>query len=81
MTEAVNMDKVYAMVQGIMSVFPPDASHGEVMIAMSRAAALMSYLIGHACGNDGYDVLDDLINLIEENFDNQTVMSVTTSEH
>lgn len=79
----VNMDRVHQMVTQLMAVPPSEATQGEVILAFGKAVALMAYMIGHHSKGEypADEVLDDIINYIEESYDNQTVIVGEYHEH
>lgn len=80
MTDKVNNHKlINQMVTELMAVPKGDASQGDVIIAFAKAAALLARMVGEMRGDDGEEVLDDMIELIESYFDTQTV--VITGEY
>lgn len=75
MTDDVNNDKlINKMVTELMAVPKGDASQGEVIIAFCKATALLARMVGEFRGEDGEAVLDDMIDLIENYFETQTVI-------
>lgn len=75
MTDEVNNNKlINQMVTELMAVPSAEATQGEVIIAFSKAVALLAHMVGGFRGEDGNEVLDDMINLIENYFDTQTVV-------
>lgn len=81
--EAVNMDRVHQMVTQLMAVPPTEATQGEVIIAFGKAVAFMAYMIGHHSKGEypADEVLDDVLDCIEESYDNQTVVVAEYNEH
>lgn len=79
----VDMNRVHQMVTQLMAVPPKDATQGEVILAFGKAVALMAYMIGHNSGGKYHpdEVLDDVLNYIEESYDNQTVVISEYHEH
>jgi hypothetical protein len=79
----LNMDRVHQMVTQLMAVPSGEATQGEVMLAFGKAVALMAYMIGHHSEGRYHpdEVLDDIINYIEESYDNQTVVIGEYFEH
>jgi hypothetical protein len=83
MTEdTVNMDVVQAIVQTIMSAPPQEATQGEVIIAVCKSVALVAHMIGSMRKNqDSYAVLNDMLDLIEDYHNNQTVVVTEYTEN
>lgn len=75
MTDEVNNhDLINQMVTELMAVPKGEASQGDVIIAFCKATALLARMVGEMRGEDGEEVLDDMIDLIEGYFDTQTVI-------
>jgi hypothetical protein len=80
MTDEVNNQKlINQMVTELMAVPKGEASQGDVIIAFCKATALLARMVGEMRGEDGEEVLDDMIGLIEGYFDTQTV--IVTEEY
>ena len=79
----VDMNRVHQMVTQLLAVPTGEASTGEVILAFGKAVALMAYMIGHNSEGeyDPDEVLDDVINCIEESYDNQTIVVGEYHEH
>lgn len=66
-------DRINQMVTELMAVPKGDATHGDVIIAFSKAVALLARMIGEMQKDDSDEVLDDILDLIEHYYDTQTV--------
>ena len=77
MNDEVNdHDLINQMVTELMAVPKGDASQGDVIIAFAKATALLARMVGEMRGDDGEDVLEDMLELIEGYFETQTVVVV-----
>lgn len=77
----IDQERITNLVQELLAVPKGDHTEGEVIIAFSKAVALVAHLIGQVPGGqyDADEVLKDMLELIEDYFDAQQV--VVVEEH
>lgn len=74
----IDQERISKLVQELLAVPKGDHTEGEVIIAFSKAVALVANLIGQVPGGhyEPEEVLKDMLELIEDYFDTQQIVSV-----
>lgn len=74
MSNSPDMDLVHKMVPELLALPPDKATDAEVILAFAKAIALLAFMVADRRGKNADGLMNDIIDLIEDCYRNQTVV-------
>jgi len=74
MSNSPDMDLVHKMVPELLALPPDNATDAEVILAFAKAIALLAFMVADRRGKNADGLMNDIIDLIEDCYRNQTVV-------
>jgi hypothetical protein len=81
MSDSLDNDVINNLVQGMLDALPSKTKEGEVIIAVCRVVALVARTVGNNGTSNADEVLDDMMGLIEDIFEQHPEVLVGVSQH